>query len=111
VYLKYKSFKDPLALSIRGTITEPTAVLEPAEIAALLALARAMGTDFAELDVIRHHADQRIYVLDVNNTPSLRFVGVTSRDRQSIIDRLAVAFDEVFLGANAGSVVRRVVPG
>jgi len=97
VYLKYKRMRDPLALSTRGTITEPASVCAPSEIDALVAFARAMGIDFGEFDVIRHHVDGRLYVLDANTTPAVRFVGVSAADRRATIDRLAEAFDDVFL--------------
>jgi len=97
VHLKYKQGRDPLALSVRGTIAEPSAVLEDGEIQSLIQFARVMGIDFGELDVMRDHADGRLYVFDANNTPCVRFIGVSSADRRATVDRLAEAFDNAFL--------------
>jgi hypothetical protein len=97
VYLKDKRADDPLALSIRGTIVEPSSVLAPAEIDTLLRFSHALGIDFGELDAMRDNADGRIYVFDANNTPCVRFVGVSAADRRATIDRLAEAFEAEFL--------------
>jgi hypothetical protein len=101
VHLKYKKADDPLALSIRGGVAEPTSVLEGHEIASLLHFARIMGIDFGELDVMRDHADGRVYVFDANNTPCVRFVGVSAADRRATVECLAAAFDEAFLRRRA----------
>lgn len=97
VYLKYKRATDPLSLSIRGTIVEPSALLTEAEAETLVRFAHAMGIDFGELDAMRHHADGRIYVFDANNTPCVRFVGVSLADQQATVERLAEAFADAFL--------------
>lgn len=101
VHLKYKKRDAPLALSVRGTITEPTAVLEGHEIASLLRFADAMGIDFGELDIMRDRSDGRIYVFDANNTPCVRFVGVSATDRRGTVDRLTAAFEHAFLRRRA----------
>jgi hypothetical protein len=106
VYLKYKPVHAPLALSVRGTIVEPGGVLAPEELARLVAFSKALGIDFGELDVIRHDADGRLYVLDVNNTPSVRFTGVSAADRRATIDRLADAFERVYLRPGRGDAER-----
>lgn len=98
VHVKYKKISEPLALSVRGTIVEPTAVLEPHECASLMRFARVLGIDFGELDAMRDHADGRLYVFDANNTPCVRFVGVSAADRRATVDRLADAFHSAFLG-------------
>ena len=77
-------------------ITVPTAVLEEHAIESLLQFARIMDIDFGNLDVVRAHADGRVYVFDANNTPCVRFVGV-SAERRATIDQLATAFDNAFL--------------
>lgn len=97
VYLKHKRADDPLALSIRGTILEPSALLAPQEIDALIRLSQALGIDFGELDTMRDDADGRIYVFDANNTPAVRFVGVSAADRRGTVERLAEAFEAAYL--------------
>jgi hypothetical protein len=106
VHLKYKKSVDPLALSVRGTIVDASTVLDPHECESLVRLARALGIDFGELDAMRDHVDGRLYVFDANNTPCVRFVGVSWADRRATVDRLAEAFDDAFLrgaGLNSGS--------
>lgn len=97
VHLKYKQPRNPLALSVRGVIAKPSAVLEKDEIELLVRFARAMRIDFGEFDVMRHHADGRVYVFDANNTPCVRFFGVSKVDRRATVELLAEAFDVAFL--------------
>lgn len=97
VHLKYKRADDPLALSVRGTIAEPSAVLSADEIDRLVRFAHALGIDFGELDTIRNESDGRLYVFDANNTPCVRFVGVAPADRRATVNRLAEAFESEFL--------------
>jgi hypothetical protein len=97
VYLKDKRADDPLALSLRGTIVEHGSVLTAAELGTLLRFSHALGIDFGELDAMRDDADGRLYVFDANNTPAVRFVGVSAADRQATVDRLAEAFEAAFL--------------
>lgn len=97
VHLKYKPPDDALSLSVRGTIADASTVLTDDEIGLLVRLSHSLGIDFGELDVMRDSADGRIYVFDANNTPCVRFVGVTGADRRATIDRLAESFEAAFL--------------
>ena len=97
LYLKHKRANDPLSLSIRGTIIEPSALLTPHEIELLIRFSHTLGIDFGELDAMRDEADGRIYVFDANNTPCVRFVGVSAANRLATVDRLAQAFEQSFL--------------
>lgn len=97
LYLKHKRADDPLSLSIRGTIIEPSALLTAHEIELLIRFSHTLGIDFGELDAMRDEADGRIYVFDANNTPCVRFVGVSAAHRRATVDRLAQAFEQAFL--------------
>jgi hypothetical protein len=97
VHLKYKRADDPLALSIHGTIAETSAVLSQVEIGALIRLAHTLGIDFGEFDTMRDQSDGRVYVFDANNTPCVRFAGVSTTDRRATISKLAEAFETAFL--------------
>jgi hypothetical protein len=41
------------------------------EVDLILELCRRIGLDYGELDIIRHRDDGKLYILDVNNTPSI----------------------------------------
>lgn len=80
-------------------------VLSPTEQSRILALCRAMGLNYGELDVLRDRDTGRIYVVDVNNTPT----GPTfvSADRETIkwcFDVMAQSLDDcLFRYAKANS--------
>ena len=52
-----------------GVIREVNEVLAQEEIAAIKRFCRAVGLDYGELDVLRDSDEERLYIVDVNNTP------------------------------------------
>lgn len=50
--------------------SDPAAIYTPEERELILELSRRMGLDFGELDILRSRDDGRLYILDVNKTPS-----------------------------------------
>lgn len=97
VHLKYKRADNPLMRAIRGTIADTDAVLSREEHDGLIRFSHALGIAFGVLDAIRDRDDGRIYVFDANNTPCVRFVGVSPADRRATVDRLAAAFESTYL--------------
>lgn len=70
VFLLYRSITDRFGTdSRRGVVVDPDAVFSPTEQRQITELARAMGLDYGELDILRDAADGRIYIVDVNKTP------------------------------------------
>lgn len=61
----------------------------------LAELAKVMGVDFGEFDVLRDNNDGRIYVVDVNPTPSGPVKGFTRAQRQRALRMLAPAFERM----------------
>jgi hypothetical protein len=57
-----------------------------------------MGLDFGELDILRDNDDGRIYIVDVNNTPSgpRRGVHMQEADYDQFFSTLTGAFKESF---------------
>jgi hypothetical protein len=96
VYLKHKKPEARLAMSFGGTIAPAAAVYTPDEIARGLAFCRRLGLDFCELDVLRDQ-DGRLYVVDANSTPTIRFFGYSAEDERQARALLAGAFQQEFL--------------
>jgi hypothetical protein len=79
--------------AVAPTLAETRDVLSPLEVARLRRFSRAMGLDYAELDVLRDRRDGRIFVVDANPTPWVpEVIPVRPFDA---IDRMAVAFDRM----------------
>ena len=70
VYIKYKPPGDRFDKILRADYVAPHEVFSDLEIHQIGELARRMDADFCEMDVLRDNVDGRIYVVDVNNTPS-----------------------------------------
>lgn len=56
--------------NLYAVLHTPDAYFSPPEQAAMIELVRVMGADWAELDVLRDRGSGRLYVVDVNPTPS-----------------------------------------
>jgi len=96
IYLKYRSKESRfLNASDHTTIGSPSDVFRPSESKKILELARRMGIEFGELDVLRDRQDGRIYVVDVNPTPWGPPRGMCADDRKSALSRLAPPFDKL----------------
>ncbi len=92
VYLKWRPVETRFALvNQRVHVGDPEAVLAPEERRKLVALARRMGLDYGEFDVLRD-ADGRGYVVDANNTPWGPPNHMPSREQRTAVPRLAEAF-------------------
>lgn len=78
-----------------GSLVDPEAVYSAEERRGLVGLCEEMGADFAELDVLRDTATSRIYVVDVNVTPSGPKRGLVARDRQIAVRRMAASFERL----------------
>ena len=66
----------------------PKNVLSGAEIGQILALSSKMRAEFAELDVLRDRADQRIYCVDLNPTPYGPPVGLPSQETETALNQV-----------------------
>jgi hypothetical protein len=75
-------------------LEEPEAVFLPEELHKILLLAGKMGMDYGEFDVLRDK-DQRIYVVDANNTPFGPPNGLSDRESKIALERLAKSFDRL----------------
>jgi hypothetical protein len=92
VYLKYRPTHNRFATFEGAEIVEPGDVFTPEELEQLRQFARAMGLDFGEMDVLRDNEDQRLYVVDVNNTPAGPPPKLQAEELREAAARLAAAY-------------------
>ena len=57
-----------------------------------------MGFDYGELDMARDQKDGRLYILDANNTPTIRYAGYSLKEKEWILKQLSQAFETAFGG-------------
>jgi len=96
VYLKYKPVNNRFSLSVKGTHEELKNILSPEEVEKILQFCERIGFDCGELDILRDQTDNRIYIVDANNTPMLHFAGFTDQQKRDALKRMSWAFDEAF---------------
>lgn len=77
VFIKYKTIETRFDIFRKWhhklknvEVHSPESLLTPDEIEKLIVFCRKSGLDYGELDVLRDCDDGRIYVVDVNNTPT-----------------------------------------
>ena len=111
-YLKKNQTKEqrfygyPSLLSVELAETEE--VFSQDEINKIISFCENMGLDYGELDILRDKQDQRIYIVDANNTPSSRLLFepverpykkciLSFEQRQIVLQKLAQAFQSQLL--------------
>ncbi|MDJ0689959.1 MAG: hypothetical protein QNJ41_15760 [Xenococcaceae cyanobacterium MO_188.B32] len=111
-YLKKNQTKEqrfygyPSLLSVELAETEE--VFSQDEINKIISFCENMGLDYGELDILRDKQDQRIYIVDANNTPSSRLLFepverpykeciLSFEQRQIVLQKLAQTFQSQLL--------------
>ncbi|MDJ0679745.1 MAG: hypothetical protein QNJ18_07770 [Xenococcaceae cyanobacterium MO_167.B52] len=112
IYIKHNKtetqrfFGYPSLISVQ--VLETKEILNQPEINNILDFCQKLGLDYGELDVLRDKTDQRIYIVDANNTPSSRLLFeplqlakdkciLSASDRKKVLEKMAEAFQQEFL--------------
>ncbi len=76
------------------------------EKASIIRFCRVFGLDYGELDVLRDNIDGKIYIVDVNNTPSGPHSGIHmgEKDYDRFLSNMANAFDVMAMKKSAHAV-------
>ena len=91
-YRKYRAIEDRFGLvNVSAELVDPGGVFAPEERAKILRLARRMGIDYGEFDVLRD-SDGRIYVVDANNTPWGPPRKLPEPEKKIALERMAKSF-------------------
>ena len=78
---------------VDDAVVAPDEVLSSTEQQRILDLCRIMGLDYGELDVLRDRSADRIYVVDVNNTPTgPTFISADPATVRWCFDQMSEAF-------------------
>ena len=102
-YLKYRDANRRFDNCLRSVTVDVAEVLSPEEIQKTCALCRALGLDLGELDILRDLDEGRIYIVDVNKTPGTP-VKFSPRDRWTVLERMATAFERTFLEVGSNDI-------
>lgn len=91
VYLKYRPFKARFKDFQDTDFKAPAELFNSEELEKIIVMARKMGVDYGELDVLRDR-DGRIYVVDVNNTPMTHIENLSAARRRAALECMAASF-------------------
>ena len=96
---RYKEIENRFGRSISQRLADERTYLSEEERGNILKFCRKIGLEYGEIDMIRDEKDQRLYLLDANNTPfwPLRSFNISQEDRQGMLDQYEAAFREQFL--------------
>lgn len=97
VFLQYRSVNNRFSIAIEGEIKPRHEVLSGTETKLIQKLCRAVGLEFGELDAIRHQKDGKLYVIDINNTPSSRFRLFSKAGYKPFLDKQKELFLDSFI--------------
>lgn len=96
VYLKYRPTKARfLDESTYAVVKQPTEVFSESEIKKILQLARHMGMDYGEFDVLRDKEDGRIYVVDASQRSWNHPRGLKEPDRKRALAYMLQSFEQL----------------
>lgn len=100
--LKYRPVKTRFGdTSTRAEIVKTASVLSEKEISTIETLCASMGVDFGELDVLRDYQTGKIYVVDVNDTPSSPARALQWNDKKRALKIFADTFHRRFVEKEA----------
>ncbi len=91
-YIKYRDISERFKNTTTNTVLEPIDnVLSADEIKLLNEYCAKLNLEYGELDVLRNKNDNKIYVVDVNNTPNGPPSNISSKDGKTALNKIANA--------------------
>ena len=97
VYVQHVPVKQRFSRRIYAQVdvAAPETVFSANELASMIRLARNLGIDYCEFDVLRDRADELIYVVDANNTPTGPPWELPRSQQRLALERLARSFERL----------------
>ena len=98
VYIKKRLVQKRFhSLGNSAKIVQTQKVLSQAEQKKILTFCKAMGLDYAELDVLRDTYSKKIYIVDANNTPGGPPHMLPKDDVKKVLQIMSDAFEKTFI--------------
>lgn len=98
VYKKYRSASRRFEnINISVAMVPVEEVFTPQEVKNILAFSKQFGLDYGELDILRDNGDGKLYIVDVNNTPSGPPNHIPKDQYKLAINEIARTFQAEFL--------------
>ena len=106
IFLKYKPLTDRFKVSVKGEIAQPEDFLSAAEMHKIFAFCEKIGMDFGELDILRDRDENKLYIVDANDTPMVHFAGFSKGEVKYAYASLVKSFQQAFLDSRWSKVNR-----
>jgi len=98
VYIKYRDISERFKNSTVKTKVEPTSkIFNSEEIDLLNQYCAELKLEYGELDVLRNKSDNKIYTVDVNNTPQGPPANTHKNEAKIAISKIATALENYFI--------------
>lgn len=97
VFLQYRTQDNRFSTAKKGVLKATEEALSQWEIQKIKELAKKMHIDFGEMDTIRHKQDNKLYVIDVNDTPSTRERLFTKKEFDPFLKTQGKIFEKAFI--------------
>jgi hypothetical protein len=98
VYLKYRPLDNRFgSKNNRIEVVQPEKVVSKDEYKKILEFCQEIGLDCGELDVLRDNKTKKIYIIDVNNTPSSPPYEISFSAYKKCLQMMSDAFKQAFL--------------
>ena len=96
VYIKHRSISERFTNStVTSTIAATNTLFSTEEIALINKYCAALKLEYGELDVLRNKDDNKIYVVDVNNTPQGPPANTSKTDGELVLSKIATALQSL----------------
>jgi hypothetical protein len=112
IYLKYRPLHSRFgSFNNRVELVKPEKLLSPAEYTNIIAFCREMGLDCGELDILRDKVTKKIYIVDVNNTPSSPPFQLPQKYFKTVLRMMSEAFQSAFTPQTAPANAQKHIAG
>jgi hypothetical protein len=96
IVLKNRPIKNRFMNKSCSKISEVTDIFSQEEVEKIISFTQAIGLDYGDLDILRDKQDNKIYIIDANNTPW--GLSVKSKSLEKIaLTKLSKSFERIFI--------------
>ncbi len=92
VYKKYRPLSNQFKTFTSSVLTNTDKIYSKSEVIKIKRFCTEMGLDYGELDVIRDNDDNKIYIVDVNNTPTSPPKYTSNNDKERALNLMNILF-------------------
>ncbi|MBD2196488.1 MULTISPECIES: hypothetical protein [Calothrix] len=102
--LKYRPIQNRFNIKSYAKISAPEEIFTQEEIKKIINFARTIGLDYGDLDILRDREDNKIYIIDANNTPwGLNSDHMSKSLEKIALTKLSKSFKIIFIDSKTNA--------